>query len=308
VRYRLPGTRTARCFLAQLWQFPLAIFERTLEVVCMRSRVQGLPRAYLGDHHRNSLGERKIGDWVSILVEAARPRLTHWRCSGRGRRVIAVLKQFCATQYTLQARRSRFFQMPQFTTHSKIVKAGFAVFYAHGFNGSSVQDITEAAGIPKGSFYSHFKSKESLALEVLAVYEKLGRLDLLANGSERPLKRLHAHFRFLQQLHETDLSRGCFFGNFTLELAATHPAVRTAIQSGFKRWGQVIATTLREAIGAGDLAGATDADRLSRHLINCWQGAVLQVKLNQTFTPFDDFYFFMSEVLRSPAGHEPPAL
>ena len=44
------------------------------------------------------------------------------------------------------------------------------VFSQSGFNGSSVQDITEAAGVPKGSFYNYFDSKEALGAAVIDYY------------------------------------------------------------------------------------------------------------------------------------------
>ena len=46
------------------------------------------------------------------------------------------------------------------------------LFTERGFSGCSVQDITDAAGVPKGSFYNHFKSKEALAAEIITEYGK----------------------------------------------------------------------------------------------------------------------------------------
>ena len=65
------------------------------------------------------------------------------------------------------------------TGHIRIVKPnvreqlldkGLQVLHERGFNATSVQDITEAAGVPKGSFYNHFESKEDLGAEVVLRY------------------------------------------------------------------------------------------------------------------------------------------
>src|SRR5215468_6021797 len=65
------------------------------------------------------------------------------------------------------------------TGHINVVKAnvreqlldtGLQVLHERGFNATSVQDITEAAGVPKGSFYNHFESKEDLGAEVVSRY------------------------------------------------------------------------------------------------------------------------------------------
>ena len=44
------------------------------------------------------------------------------------------------------------------------------LFTEQGFAACSVQDITEAAGAPKGSFYNHYESKEALAAEIVTAY------------------------------------------------------------------------------------------------------------------------------------------
>jgi AcrR family transcriptional regulator len=72
------------------------------------------------------------------------------------------------------------------SVRQQLVDAALGVFQSHGFNGSSVQDLTDAAGVPKGSFYNHFKSKEDLALEALQLYmERPGGARCCATSSSR---------------------------------------------------------------------------------------------------------------------------
>ena len=49
------------------------------------------------------------------------------------------------------------------SARDRILDAAVQTLHERGFNGCGVQDITDAAGVPKGSFYSHFDSKEALA-------------------------------------------------------------------------------------------------------------------------------------------------
>ena len=53
--------------------------------------------------------------------------------------------------------------------HEQILEAGLEVMFLNGYNGTGVKDIVEAAGIPKGSFYNYFESKEDFALQATAV-------------------------------------------------------------------------------------------------------------------------------------------
>src|ERR1700677_4077550 len=82
----------------------------------------------------------------------------------------------------------------------KIVDAGLKVLIQKGFNGSAVQDITAAAGVPKGSFYNHFESKEALGAEIVDRYGRNNpRRATLADVSLPPLRRLRAHFERLNE-------------------------------------------------------------------------------------------------------------
>ena len=62
--------------------------------------------------------------------------------------------------------------MARRNTRNAILEAGTKPFIERGYNACSVQDITDAAGVPKGSFYNHFKSKEALAAEIPTEYGK----------------------------------------------------------------------------------------------------------------------------------------
>ena len=85
--------------------------------------------------------------------------------------------------------------MPKPNHRDKILNAGLEVFHEHGFHFTGVQNIVDQAGVPKGSFYNHFKSKEALGLEVLDTYWSAGsaaRSELQATGTA-PLKRIDRH-------------------------------------------------------------------------------------------------------------------
>jgi AcrR family transcriptional regulator len=51
---------------------------------------------------------------------------------------------------------------------------------SYGIRKTNIEDLTQAAHISKGAFYSFFSSKEELFLEVLEAYEEEFRADVLA--------------------------------------------------------------------------------------------------------------------------------
>jgi TetR/AcrR family transcriptional repressor of nem operon len=181
--------------------------------------------------------------------------------------------------------------MPRPSVRGKLLEAGIETLHERGFNGCSIQDITEAAGVPKGSFFNHFKSKELLALEVLGPYGQRSRIDMLFDESKRPLDRLRGHFEYLIDVYQKfNFERGCLLGNFAAEMAASHPQMREALQKIFEQWSGAVAAVLRDAQAAGEIDPRLDAGRLGHFLVNAWEGAVVRMKLERTRNAADQFF------------------
>jgi TetR/AcrR family transcriptional repressor of nem operon len=62
--------------------------------------------------------------------------------------------------------------MRQTNVREKLIAGGAECFHSQGYKGTTIEDIAEASGVFKGSFYNHFKSKEALAIEVIFQYER----------------------------------------------------------------------------------------------------------------------------------------
>src|ERR1700675_3230537 len=111
--------------------------------------------------------------------------------------------------------------MARASTKEQIVQAGLKILLDKGFNGVGVQEITETAGVPKGSFYNHFESKEALGAEIVERYgADTRRRELLSNKSIPPLDRLRRHYERLNTIFvDAKFERGCILGNFSAELS-----------------------------------------------------------------------------------------
>ena len=85
------------------------------------------------------------------------------------------------------------------SAREEIVQAGLKCLVEKGFNAVGVQDITDTAGVPKGSFYNHFESKEALGVEIVERYgANQTRREILTDPSVPPLQRLRRHFDRIQ--------------------------------------------------------------------------------------------------------------
>ncbi len=172
----------------------------------------------------------------------------------------------------------------------KIVRAGLDQFHRVGFNGSSVEDITNLAGVPKGSFYNHFKSKEDLAVEVIDRYVEQNPNALLGDSTVAPLKRLKAYFSALsQEFVDSGCKKGCLIGNFSSELADHSGPVRRRLEIAFDNWVKRIAGVIREAQKAGEVDSKLKPEQIAGALLSAWEGALLRGRVSGDPAPLKDF-------------------
>lgn len=182
--------------------------------------------------------------------------------------------------------------MPKPNVREQLIEAGLKTLYRHGFNGSGVQDITDAARVPKGSFYNHFKSKEALAAEALERYWQsgAGRRALLSDEGVEPVERLRNYFRTLgDALVRTEFEKGCLIGNFSTELSGQSPEIRERLAAIYAAWVRLIESCIHEAQKADRVRPKLPASAIASFLLNSWEGAVLRAKVERDKSPLDQF-------------------
>jgi TetR/AcrR family transcriptional regulator, transcriptional repressor for nem operon len=169
--------------------------------------------------------------------------------------------------------------MPKPNVREQIVDAGLDQFHRAGFNGSSVDDITRAAGVPKGSFYNHFDSKEDLAVDVIERYAQSAPDDELRDRGRPAIKRLRAHFaRLAADFIESGYTRGCLLGNLTAEMADHSAAIRAKLDAMFSDWTDLITSVIREGQDAGEITTSVKAQQLAGFLLSAWQGTLIRIR------------------------------
>jgi TetR/AcrR family transcriptional regulator, transcriptional repressor for nem operon len=172
----------------------------------------------------------------------------------------------------------------------KIVQAGVDQFHRMGFNGSSVEDITDLAEVPKGSFYNHFKSKEELAVQVIDRYLESVPSALLSDTTVPPVKRLKRHFTALAQpTVESGYKKGCLLGNFSSEIADHSASVRRRLQAAFEEWVKLVANVIREGQEAGEVDSKAKPEQLAGALVSAYEGALLRARATSDPTPLKEF-------------------
>jgi TetR/AcrR family transcriptional repressor of nem operon len=180
------------------------------------------------------------------------------------------------------------------SAREEIVQAGLKCLVEKGFNAVGVQDITDTAGVPKGSFYNHFESKEALGVEIVERYgANQTRREILTDPSVPPLQRLRRHFDRISALFaESHFKRNCILGGFSAELANQSETIRESLRKLYGQWTKDIEATIAEAQIKGEIANKTKASDLAALLLDSYETALLRARVERSRKPFDRFMKF----------------
>ncbi len=179
------------------------------------------------------------------------------------------------------------------TVRERLLQAGVSVMSAQGFHGCSVQDITDAATVPKGSFYNHFDSKEGLAAAALDYFwaeNACHLLSILDEAQTPPLDRLRRYFeQSATQLEAAGYTCGCFLGNMAAEMSDHSTIVAGHLAAIYQCWTGRVTRCLDQAQQAGTLRREADPAVLATFTLNAWQGAALRARVEKSRAPLQQF-------------------
>lgn len=175
-----------------------------------------------------------------------------------------------------------------------ILAKGSAVMTRRGYHGTGVQEIVQAAGIPKGSFYHYFASKEDFALHALEfVYRpRLQRYaEALANPALSPRARILAYYQDLQGhfARQDKAEYHCFIGSLSFEMADLLPAIGAQVDAIQQASVDILRGCLELAREAGELAADEDCDNLATFINSAWQGVLARLKVGAGSAPLHAF-------------------
>lgn len=188
-----------------------------------------------------------------------------------------------------------------------LVDQGLRLFSTQGYAATGVQDITEAAGVPKGSFYNYFESKEDFAIAVLDRYRSEAKQHFTAaleSATASPLERLKVFLSAsANEMANSGFTASCLAGRLAQELAGENAAFRKPLCQVFTSMRDLVAACLTEARDLGELNPSEDAEALADFLVNSWQGAMLRAKAAGSSRPLTvALDVFFQRVLVSPAA------
>lgn len=185
-----------------------------------------------------------------------------------------------------------------------LLDAGLQVMATRGYNGTSIKDIVDAADVPKGSFYTYFKSKEDFAVEALekVTEERIQQnRQLLGNRNIPALERLSRYFQEnMGSSCGDNMKGGCFIGNMCQEMSESSEVIRLKVRQMLRNKTQAIEDVLDEARLTGTLKNPLPSSILAEFLLNAWEGTLMRMKASKSREPIDAFLAVLPEILH---GH-----
>ncbi len=170
-------------------------------------------------------------------------------------------------------------------TKARLLNAAFAVIREKGYSAMRVEDICEAAGVTKGGFFHHFKSKEDLAVSAAKHWSEVtGQFFAAAPYHQYtdPLDRVLGYIDFRKAILRGSLPEfTCLAGTMVQEAYATHPAIREACDASISGHAAEVAKDIAAAKQLHAPDAAWTPESLALHTQAVIQGAFILAKAKQ---------------------------
>ncbi|MGW1545145.1 TetR family transcriptional regulator C-terminal domain-containing protein [Streptomyces sp. NPDC002309] len=183
---------------------------------------------------------------------------------------------------------------PNPLVRESLLNAGLALFHSRGFNAVGVKEITDTAGVPKGSFYSYYSSKNAFVAAVLRQYWTrivYAHAPILSDGSAPPIRRVIRFFEAITQDQvEQDYAWGCLIGNMTLEMSDGNQEARKELAVIMDHWTRLVAACLAESGSGQSAVACPEPIEMASMIIESWEGATMRGRLDRSRAPYDRFF------------------
>lgn len=190
----------------------------------------------------------------------------------------------------------------RFDTREHILNTGEQLCVQNGFNGTGLIELLKQAGVPKGSFYYYFPSKEAFGVAMLeryfARYVQSLR-DFLADHQGDSRQRVVAYYQQSAERWQAQTFSGCLSVKISAEVCDLSEEMRSALAAGSAALVQALTDALEKAHQQGALSTAVSATATAETLYMLWLGASLQCKIRRDSAPLSTAIEEITRILRT---------
>ena len=153
-------------------------------------------------------------------------------------------------------------------SRQRLIECAAELFWKNGYSATGISEILKQTGLPKGSFYFYFKSKDDLATAVTEYYQKI-LLEQFQNSSQGNdwESFIEEIFDYLFERATGQTFAGCPYAVMGMETALSKPAVASVFMEGLKKFEQIFQEVLLYSGLSPD-----HAKILSQRMLSIYQG------------------------------------
>jgi len=168
-------------------------------------------------------------------------------------------------------------------TRSRILSEGRALVLAQGFGGLGLTELLAASGVPKGSFYYYFASKEAFGCDMLNAYvaDYLTALDTIIARPQPAAERMNRFFSAALESDAGSMADRCLVVKLAAEIADLSEDMRQILDDGVTAVCERLGQLLREGAADGSIFEQDDPGSAATLLYSQWLGAAIIAKLSR---------------------------
>ena len=178
-----------------------------------------------------------------------------------------------------------------------LLEAGKEIMLEKGYTNTGIQEVLNAVGVPKGSFYHYFESKEDFAVKIIEYADQTHGAKLvltLKNPDISPLNRLKNYCKEgKKSLTELECGGGCLIGNLSQEMSDQSEVLRKALDAVMNRWKELFTQCINEGQKTGEINDAWTAAKMAEFFLSGWEGSIMRAKSIKSIEPVNTFIDLM---------------
>ncbi|MEW7292404.1 TetR/AcrR family transcriptional regulator [Aquimarina sp. 2304DJ70-9] len=177
--------------------------------------------------------------------------------------------------------------------HNKedILETGYQVLRKNGYHDVGINQILKEAGIPKGSFYNFFESKEDFARQVVEYYgcnNSNWIKTLFDESTETPINKLKSFYKLLVSYNEQDnYNGGCLVNSMSNEVGRNSDTLAAELDKQFKQWLVIIKDVVKEGQELEEITTKYSSMEIAEYLHSGFFGTFSRMKVTRSRTYMD---------------------
>lgn len=189
-------------------------------------------------------------------------------------------------------------------TKQLIIEKGAEIINLKGFHHTGIQEILDAADVPKGSFYNYFKSKDDFGLQVIDYYvEQFAMLldNTIKDSTLSPTEKMKKVLLFFMEFYKSkNYAYGCPIGNLSQEMGDLSPIFSEKLRNAGDAMVDSCLVLLEEAQKTGEISPQLNLRETTYFIISSWHGALMRMKVEKSLAPLENHYRYVFDYILRP--------